>query len=221
MSDDKESNKTLEKQGKASLNLGGLNRDSTRSAFTPYRPSTVLTNLQRGNVQTQTPAAYPERTVHQLAAQGELFREHITGENQNQIDKKDDNGLTPIAWASAYGQLATVRLLLAHRANATIVGHHGESPLLFASANGHSHILRELFNEHVDIEHVDDDGNTALMYAAFNNHPICIQELLNAGANITARNNEMHTAYEIAVARGSKHAQQVLEKYMMEILLKS
>ncbi|CAG2115509.1 unnamed protein product [Medioppia subpectinata] len=60
-----------------SVQINALNHESRRSAFSPYRPSTVLTNLQRGNIQTQTPTNWPERSIHQLSAMGELFDQNL------------------------------------------------------------------------------------------------------------------------------------------------
>ena len=49
-----------------------------RSAFLPYKPRTVLTNLQRGNVQTETVVAGPARlSFHQRAGRGELTRADV------------------------------------------------------------------------------------------------------------------------------------------------
>ncbi|GBM21423.1 hypothetical protein AVEN_147905-1 [Araneus ventricosus] len=72
----------------SAVGISSLNRDGSRSAFTPYKPTTVLTNLQRGNVQTQTPAVLPERSIHQLAAQGELFLQNI-GEARRVFQQKN------------------------------------------------------------------------------------------------------------------------------------
>ncbi|XP_023237153.1 DNA-binding protein RFXANK-like [Centruroides sculpturatus] len=183
-------------------------------------PSTVLTNLQRGNVQTQTACQLPERSVHQLAAQGELFSQHFDEDN-SLLNVQDNNGFTPLLWASACGQLATVRLLLEKNANVNIGGKRGETALLFASANGHAHIVRKLLQHKADVNETDQDGNTSLMYAAFCNHALCVHELLTAGADITKENNNKDTAFNIAIRRGSKQVQAVMEKYMLNLLLKA
>ena len=49
-----------------------------RGASLPYKPRTVLTNLQRGNVQTETVVAGPARlSFHQRAGRGELTRADV------------------------------------------------------------------------------------------------------------------------------------------------
>lgn len=198
------------------IRLSALNRDG-RSAFTPYKPSTVLTNLQRGNVQTQTTCQLPERSVHQLAAQGELFAHHLDEDN-TLLNLEDENGFTPLLWASSCGQLATVHLLLDRNADVSISGKQGETALLFASANGHAHIVRKLVQHKADVNEKDKDGNTSLMYTSFCNHALCTHELLTAGADITLKNNNDETAYNIAIARGNKQVQAVMEKYMLNLL---
>lgn len=58
----------------------GAWQDATRtSAFQPYKPPTLLTNLQRGNTQTEIPQLYggSDITFHTLAGQGELVPDNI------------------------------------------------------------------------------------------------------------------------------------------------
>ncbi|XP_054721719.1 ankyrin repeat family A protein 2-like [Uloborus diversus] len=196
-----------------SNSLSSLKRDGTCSAFTPYKPSTVLTNLQRGNVQTQTLSVPTERSFHHLAAQGELFLQEL-GDNFNP-DEKDANGFTPLMWASSYGQLETVRKLLYRGASVCAVGIGGENALILASISGHSAIIRELISHGARLNYRDQNGNTPLIYAVYNNHAGCVQELLNAGADITIQNEAFASAYDIAIKRRSKHAQAVLEKFML------
>ncbi|CAG2123517.1 unnamed protein product, partial [Medioppia subpectinata] len=117
-------------------------------------PSTVLTNLQRGNIQTQTPTNWPERSIHQLSAMGELFDQNL--DDSVVIDELDDKGFTPLLWASAYGQLPTVKLLVSKGANTSIRGNEGETALLLAAANGHVHVLKELIAIGVDINESDE-----------------------------------------------------------------
>ncbi|XP_035227596.1 ankyrin repeat family A protein 2-like isoform X2 [Stegodyphus dumicola] len=181
-----------------SFSISALNRDGTCSAFSPYKPTTVLTNLQRGNVQTQTPSVLPD-------------------DNFN-VNLQDENGFTPLMWASSYGQLETVRKLILRGALVSVVGSSGENALILASASGHAAIVRELINFGASLNYKDQEGNTALMYAAYNNHSGCTQELLNAGADLTAMNETFDSAYDIAVKRRSKNAQAVMEKYMLSIM---
>lgn len=194
-----------------------LNQEGRRSAFSPYRPTTILTNLQRGNVQTQTALQLSDRSVHQLAAQGELFPQFVEDKLKN-VNEVDSNGYSPLVWAAAYGQLSTVKMLLSLGADPNVAGLNGETALLFAASNGHVHVVKELLSQNVDVNYVDHDGNSALMYAANNNYALCVNELLKFGADITLQNCNLDTVYGISIAKGSKQVQIVLEKHILKHL---
>jgi ankyrin repeat protein len=59
-------------------------------------------------------------------------------------------------WASAYGQVPTVQLLLQHGAQIDFEGHEGETPLLLAAAGGHHEVVRLLLTEGADVNHGDE-----------------------------------------------------------------
>ena len=72
------------------------------------------------------------------------------------INKVDENGLTPILWAAAFGQMAALNLLLANGANPNYRGPSGENAILFASANGHCHIVKILLALNVNVNSTDE-----------------------------------------------------------------
>ncbi|KAI1301890.1 DNA-binding protein RFXANK [Halotydeus destructor] len=196
-----------------------LKRDAQRSAFTPYKSATLLTNLQRGNVQAKTPDSVPERSVHQLAAQGELFEPLVN--DMTEIDPIDERGYTPLIWAASYGQITTVRLLLDRNANVNHRSPSGESALHFASSNGHVQVVKELIGKNADPNFCDEEGNTPLIYAAFQNQPSCVTELLNGGADLTLDNNNNETAYTIAVSKDNEQVQRIIERFMLDHVMPS
>lgn len=132
-------------------------QDATRkSAFQPYKPTkcTVLTNLQRGNTQTETPV--PQDTdvnFHTRAGQGEITIQDI--KNEPSVDILDDNGLTALQWAASYGQMAALLRLIEHGAKMNYVGPDGETALLLAAAGGHHEVVRILLNEGALVNHID------------------------------------------------------------------
>ncbi|XP_047486554.1 ankyrin repeat family A protein 2-like [Penaeus chinensis] len=187
-----------------------------RSAFSPYRPVTVLTNLQRGNIQTHTPQVEPEDfTLHIRSAMGELSADDL---RDVEVDEVDGNGFSPIMWAASYGQLPTVRLLIQNRAKVDMEGEDGETALLLSSANGHHEIVKLLINCGANPNHVDHMGNTALMYAAHNDHSHCANELLEHGADLSTTNVAGITAFHIAVTRGSKQVQLIMERQLLKLV---
>lgn len=193
-----------------------------KSAFQPYKQvCTVLTNLQRGNTQAETPIPQEtEVSFHTRAGQGEITAEDI--KNEPYVDVRDGNGLTPLHWASAYGQLVSVQLLLEARAKIDLEGPDGETPLLLAASGGHHEVVRLLLGEGADPNRVDhvifpfrnairfadacvfsQVGNSALMYAAYGNHPHCCNELLLRGADVTITNMNDDTAFSLACENNS------------------
>ncbi|XP_037563877.1 ankyrin repeat family A protein 2-like isoform X2 [Dermacentor silvarum] len=192
-----------------------LQGDTNRSAFTPYKSSTVLTNLQRGNVPTQTQAVPLRRCIHQLSAQGEISPDQITPER---LDLRDEAGLTPLLWASSHGQLSTVRHLVAKGAQVDAQGLKGETALMLAAGRGHSHIVRHLLLHGASPNQADREGNTALMYAAVGNYAAAAQELLSSGADMSAQNSVCDTAYDLSVSMSAQQVQQVLDNYILKLL---
>nr|XP_031848920.1 DNA-binding protein RFXANK-like [Nomia melanderi] len=181
----------------------GAWQDATRtSAFQPYKPPTLLTNLQRGNTQTEIPQLYSNSdiTFHTLAGQGELAPEQI---HPNTVDSPDEKGLTGLMWAAGYGQLGSARQLLKAGANKNYRGLNGETPLHLAAAYGHHDLVKLLLNHGADSNASDEEGNTPLMYGAHGDHPHVCYELLSRGADVAKRNIHNISAYHAAVLNNS------------------
>ncbi|XP_017773512.1 PREDICTED: DNA-binding protein RFXANK-like [Nicrophorus vespilloides] len=195
-------------------------QDATRkSAFQPYKQkqATVLTNLQRGNTQAATPIPQPtDINFHTRAGQGEITELDIKQELC--VDTCDENGLTALHWASNYGQINAVKLLIEHKADVNRVGTEGEAPLLLAANGGHHEVVKHLLTKGANVNHVDDVGNSALMYAASGNHPHSCNELLIHGANLNIVNHSNETAFSLSVDYGSKLAQAVMENFILDLL---
>ncbi|XP_018322855.1 ankyrin repeat family A protein 2 [Agrilus planipennis] len=189
---------------------------SRKSAFQPYKQCvrTVLTNLQRGNTQAEPPIPQEKDvTFHTKAGQGEVTEANI--KNEQDVDVYDSKGLTALHWAAAYGQIASVQLLVQHGAEIDKMSPDGETPLLLAANGGHHDVVRLLLNYGANVNHADDIGNTALMYAASGNHPHTCNELLLRGADITLTNNCNETAFDLAIAYNSNLVQAVIENYFL------
>lgn len=178
----------------------------------------MLTNLQRGNIQTQTASEVNQlNDIFQAAALGELFCCNLNHVTVNQVDK---NGLTPILWAASYGQLDSVKLLQQKGGNIHYVNPQNQTnALILAAAKGHSSVVKHLLTlSETNINHADDDGNTALMYAVFGDFKNCVKDLLDYGADVTLVNSNLDTAYEIAIKRGFRDVQMVLEFHLQRLI---
>jgi ankyrin repeat family A protein 2 len=64
--------------------------------------------------------------------------------------------LTPLHWASFYGQITTVQLLLQKGAIVDKEGKEGETALQLAAAGGHHDTLKILLSEGADLNHIDE-----------------------------------------------------------------
>ncbi|XP_003740848.1 ankyrin repeat family A protein 2 [Galendromus occidentalis] len=194
---------------------GVFNGANDKAAITTFlKPVTVLTNLQRGNVPTQTPMNLILRCIHQLVAQGDIPKEPFA---ESRIELCDSEGLTPLMWAAFHGQLLSVRKLLLQRVNVNAQGFQGQSALLFAACRGHTCVVKELVAHGADINHADCDGCTALMYAASGDHAETCKELLLAGASVFDLNEFMDTAYDLAAAGPSEHVLEVFENHLFNL----
>ncbi|XP_064137090.1 DNA-binding protein RFXANK isoform X6 [Loxodonta africana] len=148
-------------------------------AGSSLKHSTTLTNRQRGNEVSALPATLDSLSIHQLAAQGELsqLKEHLR-KGDNLVNKPDEHGFTPLIWASAFGEIETVRFLLEWGADPHILAKERESALSLASMGGYTDIVGLLLERDVDINIYDWNGGTPLLYAVRGNHVKCVEALL-------------------------------------------
>ncbi|KAK9497969.1 hypothetical protein O3M35_003861 [Rhynocoris fuscipes] len=180
-----------------------------RSAFQPYKPATVLTNLQRGNIQTQTAQLdVTQFTLHTKAGRGDLRVEDIL--NVQDINEKDDYGMTALMWSAAYGQTITVQRLLKRGSNPKLCGNCQQTALHMAAFGGHHEIIKLLIAYGADVNAIDGQGNTPIMYAIFEDHPHAVHELLLGDADLTINNFNNIMPYKLAIERNCSQGKFVL-----------
>ena len=83
------------------------------------------------------------------------------------IETKDEEGQSPLHWASRSGSLAIVKMLVEAGAGVCVTDNEGRTCLTLAGANGHTEIVRYLANlpedcREVDVKQTDRLGNTTL-----------------------------------------------------------
>lgn len=161
-------------------------------------------------------AQYP--SLQFLAAQGEVSKIKEEIERGLDVNTTDKQGLTPLIWAAARRQKATVSLLLAHNANPNKEGLGGETPLLFAASQGQCDIIDQLMHYGANINHIDMNGGTALMYSVYNGFPEVVKKLLENGADVTVKNEDDQTCLSLAATLGNKTVKHVIEDYVKKIL---
>ncbi|XP_042118879.1 DNA-binding protein RFXANK isoform X1 [Peromyscus maniculatus bairdii] len=191
--------------------------------------STTLTNRQRGNEVSALPATLDSCSprgaepaegpsaegcvscVHAHACRvGELICDNL-------INKPDERGFTPLIWASAFGEIETVRCLLDWGADPHILAKERESALSLASMGGYTDIVRLLLERDVDINIYDWNGGTPLLYAVRGNHVKCVEALLARGADLTTEADSGYTPMDLAVALGYRKVQQVMESHILKL----
>ena len=173
-----------------------------------------LTNLQRGNVVQDKSPVVIERNPFQLAAQGELFPGQDFDLNQVTSD-----GLTLLHVTATHGQLLALRFLLNKGCDSNARDTRGHLAIHCASYSGHTQVVKELVaRDRTMTDQVNCDGNTPLMMACHQNHCPVVQELLRSGADISRTNNSGETAYSIAVRKGHKDVQSLLEKHILHLI---
>lgn len=128
---------------------------SRRSAFQPYKSATVLTNLQRGNIQAKTPQldtvgfSWFEKAGRGNLAESDFKKVH-------DINAADIHGFTALMWSSAYGQNNTTQLLLQKGANVHIKGKRSETAMHLAAAGGHQDVIKLLISFGADADLLDE-----------------------------------------------------------------
>ncbi|KAA0185197.1 Ankyrin repeat family A protein 2 [Fasciolopsis buskii] len=185
----------------------------------PNKISTILTNVQRRNVQTLAPSESKDLTLFQMAAQGELLllQQEIESRSYN-LDLQDNQGFSALLWACANGQKGAVELLLYYGANMLLTGDNGETGLLLAACRGHYEVVHYLLRAGFPVDQSDELYNTALMFAAYNNNAAIVSLLLDWGADITATNADGWTALDFAIRRRSRASQRLIEKHIISLL---
>ena len=80
---------------------------------------------------------------------------------------EDNDGYTPLMWASGYGHLAVVERLLQEEAvDADAADNDGWTPLMFASSKGHLAVVEALLQAGADRDLQSSTGLTALTFAS-------------------------------------------------------
>uniref|UniRef100_A0A8C5RM61 Regulatory factor X associated ankyrin containing protein n=1 Tax=Laticauda laticaudata TaxID=8630 RepID=A0A8C5RM61_LATLA len=124
--------------------------------------------------------------------------------SENLLNKPDERGFTPLMWASAFGEIETVRSMLEWGADPHILAKERESALSLASTGGYTGIVTLLLEKAVDINTYDWNGGTPLLYAVRGNHVKCVEALLARGADLTTEADSGYTPMDLAVALGHK-----------------
>lgn len=120
------------------------------------------------------------------------------------VNLKDDNGQTPLHYASKSGFANGIRLLIDCGAEIDIHDNHGFSPYLWAAIAGKDEAIGLLLSVGVDIDSTSPDGKSALGWAASLGHTSVAGSLIRNGADLMSTTRDTQsTPLEQAAAFGS------------------
>lgn len=116
------------------------------------------------------------------------------------VDRRDANGLTPLALASFNRQLPIMKLLLEQGANVECTDPDGRTPLQITAMMGSTDAVAMLISGGANVEAtaVVDDSYTPLHHATMRSSLAVIEILCKAGANVHAKSSRKHTALHMA-----------------------
>ena len=124
-----------------------------------------------------------------------------------EINKKNDDGATPIFWAASRGRHEEVTLMLQLGAEVDVKDTDGWTPLHCAAAKGFTEVVKTLMENGTDGNEADNASLTALHYASFRGHHETVKLLLENGVKVNATDGTNLTA--ICGAANAGHAEVV------------
>jgi len=129
------------------------------------------------------------------------------------VNVKQPDGATPLAWAVYLNQMDTVERLMKAGANVNTADQYGETPLTLACATGNGAIIEKLINAGADANAARWNGETALMIAARSGSVDGVKSLLAHGAKADGvESNKGQNALMWAAAEGHSDVVDVLIK---------
>eukprot|EP00808_Paulinella_micropora_P006267 g14601.t1 len=118
-------------------------------------------------------------------------------ENKANLEAQCDDGKTALHWASCYGNIKVVKLLIESRADLNVV--------------------KLLIESRADLNKATKDGYTALHWTGVHGEQSVAAELVAAGANLTLKDTQGKTALDWAKQKNHEKTVKVLEAADKEV----
>ena len=118
--------------------------------------------------------------------------------NKDLLEEKNNNGETPLSYASYKGTENILKILIKNGANIESGDDESDTPLMMASLYGKLENVKVLVDSGATVNKVDNEGDTPLHLAALHKHVDVVDFLLQHGANKHLRNVRGKTAYEVS-----------------------
>ncbi len=127
-------------------------------------------------------------------------------ENGAKVDIKNNDGDTPLMWASADGHVEVVKALLDAGAKVDEKDYKGVTALMCASCWGHVEVVKTLIENGAKVDEKDNDGDTALIRASRYGCLDVVKTLIENGAKVDIKNNSGKTAMSLAKNEETRRA---------------
>ncbi|MCU0457304.1 MAG: ankyrin repeat domain-containing protein, partial [Bacteroidales bacterium] len=128
------------------------------------------------------------------------------------IDRRDNEGTTPLMSAIWSGYANIADLLIQNGANLEARDKDGFTPFLIAAQNGDTLMLRYLADEGVDIYETCGDGWDALSLCIRYNHIDAVRMLIRTGDKWNDPERKSYNHYRVAARYGRQDVFNLLEK---------
>lgn len=200
--------KALAKDSKGSANAEG-NRPVAEAAI--YGRRAVFQLLFEPTTAKEI-NGYGQSLLHLAAHGGDLEILETLLPYFSDVDPQDDDGWTPLAFATRNARTAAVALLVSRGADIEHRNKEGVTPLQLAASSHEPALLQHFVQQDIDLDLADADGNTALHHSAGWGHVENIRILLAAGADFSRRNGEGDTPLDVAERFDKGRAVQLLRQ---------
>jgi ankyrin repeat protein len=137
-------------------------------------------------------------------------------ETEPDFNKPNDNGQTPIIYASCYGRTKIVKLLLAQPGiDFNKPDDNGQTPIIYASCYGCTEIVKLLLAQPgIDFNKANNNGWTPIHSASNNDHVEIVKLLLaQFGIDFNKANNKGNIPINIASNYGCTEIVHILKEY--------
>ncbi|KAL5269953.1 hypothetical protein ACHWQZ_G003431 [Mnemiopsis leidyi] len=107
---------------------------------------------------------------------------------ENDVNRGDGHGFTPLHWATRYGRTRIVEMLCSRAAKVNASNMGGDAPLHIAVSFGQQEILYKLIAQKANVNATNEHGNTPLHYACFWCYDQIAIDLVSAGGLVSMAN---------------------------------
>lgn len=139
------------------------------------------------------------------------------------INQKNIGGATALHIASREGNYEIVELLITNGAEVNVSDNEGWTPLMRASLGGHAEIVELLLSKNANASLLNIVNESAIIHAASSDCESCLNLMFEKFNFIKTMDTEilkaqLNNAFAIARNRENEEAQQLIEKYLDQVI---